>query len=143
MITALSTYKDMIEASLSGNAGQQLQKAGSAGSAASSSELTGKLAAGSTDAGFVDISASHDVFTAVDSYFNLSSSGRFDDFHKLSPDDKEQFVRIVGELAKLGYVGYEEFVVDHKVERHEILNQMGDQRLRGAKLYDASKHRIR
>ncbi len=87
----------------------------------------------------VDLSVSHDVFTAVDNFYNLGRSGRFDSFHSLSPEDKEQFVKIVAELAKSGYVGFEELVVNKKVERHDISSQIGDQRLRSARVYDNSK----
>jgi len=87
----------------------------------------------------VDFSVSHDVFSAVDDFFNLGKTGRFDTFHALSPDDKEQFVKIVAELAKSGYVGFEELIVNKKVERHEITSQIGDQRLRLARVYDNSQ----
>lgn len=87
----------------------------------------------------VDFSVSQDVFGAVNDFFNLGKSGRFDAFHSLSPDDKEQFVKIVAELAKSGYVGFEELLVNKKVERHEISSQIGNQRLRLARVYDNSK----
>lgn len=91
----------------------------------------------------VDFSVSHDVFSAVDDFFNLGKSGRFNSFHSLSPEDKEQFVTIVAELAKSGYVGFEELLVNKRVERHEITSQIGDQRLRLARVYDSSKDRLR
>lgn len=91
----------------------------------------------------VDFSVSHDVFSAVDDFFNLGKSGRFNSFHSLSPEDKEQFVTIVAELAKSGYVGFEELLVNKKVERHEITSQIGDQRLRLARVYDSSKDHLR
>lgn len=88
----------------------------------------------------VELSVSKDVFSAVDNFFNLGNSGRFDAFHNLSREDKEQFVKIVAELAKSGYMGYEELIVNKKVEKHEMANQIGDDRLHGAKLYDRSKN---
>lgn len=144
MITSLSAYKEMIEAAAGLNAGQKL-KAGyknalSIDSGVSSPEVAAKLeSVSSADAVAVDISVSQDVFAAVDSFFNLGKSGRVDDVRKLSPEDKKQFEKIVGALASAGYAGYEELMVNNKLERHEILNQIGDRRLRHAKVYDASK----
>jgi hypothetical protein len=92
------------------------------------------------DAVSVKLSASRDVFSAVDDYFNLGRSGRLDAFRGLSPEDKEQFFRIVAELAKSGYVGYEELIVNKKVERHDIVSQMGNRRLQNARVYDSSKY---
>ena len=93
----------------------------------------------SSDAVSVEFSVSRDVFTAVDDFFNLGKSGRFDAFHSLSPADKEQFVKIVAELAKSGYVGYEELIVNKKVERHEVTTQVADRRVQHARVYDNSK----
>lgn len=94
---------------------------------------------GAGDAVSVELSVSPDVFSAVDDFFNLGKSGRFDAFHGLSPADKEQFVKIVAELAKSGYVGYEELIVNKKVERHEVTTQIADRRAQHAKVYDNSK----
>ena len=58
----------------------------------------------------------------------------------LSPEDKEQFVKMVAELSKSGYLGYQEFIVNHKVERHEVVSQIGDERLRNAHVFDRGKH---
>lgn len=91
------------------------------------------------DAVSVELSVSHDVFSAVDDFFNLGTSGRFDAFHALAPKDKEQFVKIVAELAKSGYVGYEELIINNKVERHEVTSQIADRRAQQAKVYDNSK----
>lgn len=145
MITTLSTYKEMIMASSGEKSHHQLRKGrdvetGSANPPALLAEPDSQISAGrSSDAFSVDFSASHDLFSAVDDYFNLGRSGRFDAFHSLSPEDKEQFVMIVAELAKSGYIGYEELIVNKKVERHEITSQIGDSRLRNARIYDDPK----
>jgi hypothetical protein len=139
MITSLSAYKAMIEASIGTSA---VQRAKSGNDIPSNLDIVGSSAktdSQSADAVSVDISASSDVFGAVDSYFNLGNSGRFEDYHKLSAEDKQQFMKIVSALASAGYMGYEELVVNNKVERHEILNQVGDQRLHKAWVYDESK----
>lgn len=142
MISALTAYKEMILSSATGKPADQNRKV--AGDAASDVTNSAGVADGATDnrtvdAVSVDLSASHDVFTAVDDFFNLGRSGRFDAFHKLSREEKEQFVNIVAELAKAGYIGYEELIVNKKVERHEMTTQIGDDRLRAAKVYDRAK----
>lgn len=140
MITTLSAYKEMIMAS----SGQKptvppgVKQAVTGGSAGVAAEQGGAASEG-TDAVSVELSASHEVFTAVDNFFNLGRTGRFDAFHALSPADKEQFVKIVAELAKSGYMGYEELVVNKKVERHDVSSQIGDRRLDDARVYDRNR----
>lgn len=141
MITALSAYKAMIEASASGKNGPGVKDKIGAASASESATAVSQRTENverpkPSDADFVDISASQDVFTAVDSFFNLGKSNRFDDFHSLSSEDKETFIKIVADLAKSGYMGYEELLVNNKIERHDIVNKIGDERIRGAKVYD-------
>lgn len=141
MVTTLPEFKGSIPVS----AGMKQQTGGNQGinSTAGGAELpdqAGQASGGTAgDAVSLELSASHDVFSAVDNFFNMGGSGRFDAFHALSADDKEQFVRIVAELAKSGYMGYEELVVGKKVERHEILMQIGDRRLEHARVYDRNR----
>lgn len=144
MISTIDAYKEMVLASATGKANQQLRKAtdnavsGIAGLLRV--ELPDKTSnTKETDAFSVNMSVSKDVFTAVDNFFNMGRSGRFDAFHTLSPEDMESFVKIVAELAKSGYMGYEELVVNKKVERHEMTTQIGDDRLRGARVYNRPK----
>lgn len=144
MISSISAYKEMLLSSSGGNAGQQLRKTSENGTAGrvgpESAGQTGRPVVDNVNAvDSVELSVSRDVFSAVDDFFNLGRSGRFDAFHKLSRDDKEQFVKIVAELAKAGYVGYEELIVNKKVEKHGVLNQVGDDRLHNAKVYDRPK----
>ena len=127
MVSALAAYKAMILGSTTDT-----------GSATPSPRRDGGADA-TAHADRVNLSTSQDVFTAVDNFFNLGASNRFDAFHKLSPDDKEQFVQIVADLAKSGYMGYEELVVNKKVERHDQENKIGDERIRGARVYDRAK----
>lgn len=145
MINALSAYRAMIDASASETAAKREKGSTTAvDSVVSLSEITGSASeSGAPDGDLVNISGSKDVFTAVDNFFNMGNSDRFEDFHNLSRKDKESFVKIVAELAKAGYMGYEELIVNNKIERHEIAHQMGDDRIRGARAYDESKDRIR
>ena len=148
MVSALTAYKAIIGESDSRKSGQEPQKRGDVPSSLdavvpSSELLVGVDAGHSADAFSVDLSGSSDVFAAVDSFFNLGKSDRFGDFHKLSSGDQEEFVKIVAALAKTGYAGYEELIVNNKIERHDIMNKMGDSRLLQARVYDESKKQIR
>uniref|UniRef100_C6E2Y2 Uncharacterized protein n=1 Tax=Geobacter sp. (strain M21) TaxID=443144 RepID=C6E2Y2_GEOSM len=144
MIRALSAYKAVMEASAIDKPARREDKITSGSGALAAPSINGaEASAASADHDFVNISTSQDVFSAVDDFFNLGSSSRFDGFHNLSREDKESFVKIVAELAKAGYMGYEELKVDNKLERHEIAHQIGDQRLRGAKVYDDPANRRR
>ena len=132
MIATIAAYKEAIMAS----SGDKLRSAPAVSTAGQASSISH---APPSDAVSVDLSVSHDVFSAVDNYFNMGSSGRFDAFHSLNRADKEQFIKIVAELARSGYMGYEELVVNKKVERHEISTQIGDHRLENARVYDRPK----
>jgi hypothetical protein len=84
----------------------------------------------------INEAGSSDVFGAVDSFFNLGNSGRLNSYYNLSDKDKESFVKIVSELMKQGYVGYEILEIDGQPEKHSIESQIGDERVKNAKLYD-------
>jgi hypothetical protein len=144
MVATISANKEILSIIPTAKSAQQIGKAAGSGSSGKVDSnvievLAGKISSQETTDN-IDLSVSHDVFSAVDNFFNMGRSGRFDAFHNLSPDDKEQFVRIVAELAKSGYMGFEELIVKNKVERHDVANQMGDERLHGAKVYDVSKY---
>ena len=81
------------------------------------------------------LSAHPDVFSAVESFFDLNRSGRFDQVQALPAEERRQFYKIVGTLLMNGYIGYETLVVDHKIERHDVTLQIGDRRLRHARIY--------
>lgn len=138
MISAISAYRAMMESPASDRSAKRAASGTSEISRiAALSGTDNEVSGGSGPHGdFVDISASKDVFTAVESFFNLGKKNRFEDFHNLSPSDKEQFVMIVAELAKSGHVGYEELIVNNKIERHEVTDKIADERVRGAKVYD-------
>ena len=138
MITTLAAYKEMILSSATGKR-ENIPVRGAADGGLTAVSPAGR----GTAAVSVELSASHDVFSAVDDYFNLGRSGRFDSFHTLSREDKEQFVKIVAELARSGYMGYEELVVNHRIERHDVLTQTADERLKKARVYDSAKKTVR
>ncbi len=83
--------------------------------AASPSELPFSSAAAEAS-----LSSSSDVFGAVDSFFNLSAgSERLSGYYKLSPSDKEAFMKIVSKLAAEGFMGYEVYEDKNGVKRKE------------------------
>ena len=90
----------------------------------------------SNDAVSVDLSVSRDVFSAVDSFFNLGKSGQLGATKGLSAAERGEVFKMVGELLKSGYVGYENLIVGRKVERHDVTMQIGDRRLRHARVYE-------
>jgi len=77
-----------------------------------------------------------DLFGAVDNFFNLGKSDRLNSYYNLSDKDKESFLKVVSELMKQGYVGYEILEIDGQPEKHSIESQIGDSRTSNAKLYD-------
>ena len=88
-----------------------------------------------------ELSAGGDVFKAVDDFFDLSRPGRFDGVLKLDRAARNQFYKMVGSLLMNGYVGYETLIVNNKVERHDLVLQIGDDRLKQARPYRGPWHR--
>jgi len=86
----------------------------------------------------LNLSASKDVFGAVDDFFNLGKEGRLDAYNALGPEEKEQFIQIVAKLAKNGYMGYEILDINGHPEKHDVDLQISDERTRNAPIYDES-----
>jgi len=82
------------------------------------------------------------VFSKIDSFMNLSSDGRFnlDGMSKMNKAEQEEFLSMLSTLLQKGIVGYEELEVDGKKEKHYIINQIGNERLYGAKPWDDRRH---
>jgi len=145
MITTPSAYTETISPASDENAqpqrlGKQISASGGSDAIPAEASLAGQTLDGKTlGAASVELSVSQDVFAAVDDFYNLGASGRFEAFHRLSPEGKEQFVRMVAKLSQSGYVGYEERLVNHKVERHDVVAAIGDDRLRDAPVLDWAK----
>lgn len=87
----------------------------------------------------LEISPSMNAFKKLDDFLNLGKSDRLDT-SDLSPEEKKEFLKMLSKLLKLGIVGYEELEVDGKKEKHYIVNQIGDQRLKDAKLWDEYRY---
>jgi hypothetical protein len=85
-----------------------------------------------------EISDTSKVFSQVDNFLNLGSQDRVDT-SKMSPADRKEFLKIVANLLHNGVVGYEVLDVKGQPEKHFIENEIGDQRIKGAKLYKNGK----
>lgn len=82
----------------------------------------------------IEISNTAKVFDNVDKFLNLGNRDRLN-LEKMNESEKQEFLKMTSDLLKRGIVGYEELEVNGKREKHFIENQIGDQRLKGAKLY--------
>jgi hypothetical protein len=81
-----------------------------------------------------NISDTSKVFSQVDHFLNLGNPGRVD-VGSMSPADRKDFLKIVANLLHNGVVGYEVLNVNGQPEKHFIENEIGDTRIKGAKLY--------
>ncbi len=86
-----------------------------------------------------EISNTAKVFDRIDRFLNLGRPDRLktDD---LNDSEKKEFLKILADLIRKGIVGYEILEVNGKPEKHFIVNEIGDQRLYGAKLYKKGKY---
>ena len=82
----------------------------------------------------IEISNTSKVFKKLDDFLNLGKPDRLD-LSDLNPEEKEEFLKMLSKLLKAGIVGYEILEVNGKPEKHYIVNQIGDERIYGAKLY--------
>lgn len=83
------------------------------------------------------ISNTAKAFAVVDKMMNLGKEGRFnlEDINNLNNEEKKDFYKMLSSLLQKGILGYEELEVNGKKEKHFIVNQIGNERLKGAKLY--------
>lgn len=82
----------------------------------------------------IEISNTSKAFDRLNDFMNLGKPGRMD-ISDLSPEEREEFLKMLADLLKNGIVGYEVREVDGKPEKHFIVNEIGDERLYGTKLY--------
>lgn len=81
-----------------------------------------------------EISNTSKALGKLDKFLNLGRSNRLD-IDDLNDSEKEEFIKMLAALLKRGIVGYEILEVNGKPEKHYIVNQIGNERLYGAKLY--------
>jgi len=82
----------------------------------------------------VEISNTAKVYDRIDKFLNLGRPDRLD-VSDLNDAEKEEFLRMLVNLLKHGIIGYEILEVNGQPEKHFIVNQIGDERIYGAKLY--------
>jgi hypothetical protein len=76
------------------------------------------------------------VYDRIENFLNLGGSSRLET-DDLTPEEARQFLTMMATLMRQGVVGFEEFEIDGRRERHYVVNQFGDDRLKGARLrYD-------
>jgi hypothetical protein len=83
----------------------------------------------------IEISNTSKVFDRVNDFLNLGKPNRLDT-SDLSPEEKEEYIKMIAALMQKGIVGFEIREVNGKPEKHYIVNQIGNQRLYGTKLYN-------
>jgi len=82
----------------------------------------------------LEISNTSKAFSKVEKFLNLGRPDRLD-IDDLNEEEKKEFLKMLSALLKKGIVGYEILEVNGKPEKHYIVNQIGDERLNGAKVY--------
>ena len=82
----------------------------------------------------VEISNTAKVYDRIDKFLNLGRPDRLD-VSDLNDAEKEEFLKMLANLLKHGIIGYEILEVNGQPEKHFIVNQIGDERIYGAKLY--------
>ena len=81
-----------------------------------------------------EISNTAKVMNNIDKFFNLGSDNRTQ-LSDMNPAEQQEFIKMTADLIKHGVMGYEVLDVNHKPEKHDIVLEIGDQRIKGAKLY--------
>ncbi|AFN74118.1 hypothetical protein MROS_0877 [Melioribacter roseus P3M-2] len=95
--------------------------------------LTNDKTVASTDS--AEISNTARVFDKLDKFLNLGRKDRLD-IGDLNEAEKEEFMKMLATLIKRGIVGYEVLEINGKPEKHYIVNQIGNERTYGARLYN-------
>ncbi|GEM_PF-958521 len=82
----------------------------------------------------IEFSDTSKAFAKLDNFLNLGKRDRLD-ITDLNDSEKKEFLKMLATLLQKGIVGYEVLEVNGKPEKHYIVNQIGDQRIYGAKQY--------
>ncbi len=82
----------------------------------------------------IEISNTSKAFAKLDNFLNLGKSDRLDT-SDLNEEERKEFLKMLSSLIKKGVVGYEVLEVNGRPEKHYVVNQIGDERISGAKLY--------
>jgi DNA replication protein DnaD len=87
----------------------------------------------------IEISDSAKVFSNIDKVFDVSNPDRLN-LSDMNETEKKDFLNTLGNLLKKGFMGYETLKVKGKLEKHFIETEIGDERLKGAKVYIKDKN---
>ncbi len=82
----------------------------------------------------IKISNTSKAFAKLDKFLNLGRPDRLD-IDDLNEAEKKEFLKMLSYLLKRGIIGYEVLEVNGKPEKHYIVNQIGNERIYGAKLF--------
>ncbi len=80
----------------------------------------------------LEISNTARVYDKIDNFLNLHSSD-WTDVSDLNPEEQKEFFKMMNALIKKGIVGYEYLEVNGKKEKHFLTNEIGDERIYGAR----------
>jgi hypothetical protein len=82
----------------------------------------------------IEFSNTSKVFAKIDKFLNLGRPDRLE-IDDLNEEEQKEFLKVLADLLKRGIVGYEVLEVNGRPEKHYIVNQIGNERLYGTKLY--------
>ncbi len=85
-----------------------------------------------------ELSSTPKVFDKINNFLNLGKSDRLD-VSDLNSAEREEFLQMLSKLLQAGVVGYEMLEIDGKIEKHFIVNQIGNPRTKGAKVKDVEE----
>jgi hypothetical protein len=79
------------------------------------------------------------VMRRIDNFLNLGSLKDLD-FSDFSKEEKEQFYKALAKLLQEGIIGYKYYDIDGKLEKHFLVNTIGDKRLYRAKTVNEKEY---
>ena len=88
----------------------------------------------------VSIPNTSNAFKKLDEFLNMGST-RDLSLDDLSPGEKEEFFKMLSILLQNHIVGYHVYEVDGRPEKHYAVNEIGDRRLYGRRLWDEKRDR--
>lgn len=94
----------------------------------------------STKKDAVEISNTAKVFAKLDNVLNLGKKDRLET-GEMNSAEREEFLKMLGTTLKNHIVGYEILDINGQPEKHDVTNQIGDERTRGAKLYKKKNYK--
>lgn len=82
----------------------------------------------------LEISNTAKVYDKIDKFLNLGRPDRLN-VNDLNRAEIDEFLKMLTNLIKKGIIGFKILEVNGKPEKHDIVNQIGDERIYGAKIY--------